>query len=193
MKQIILSSTSPRRKQLLEQVGLACKIVPSNYEEKLNPRLKPKGQAEFLSKAKAKAVAEKFAGQEVIVLGFDKQIDIQGETLGKPKTVGEAKRMLQRLSGKVHTAITAFTIIDTMSSRTVTKAVETKIWVKKLTKKEIESYISSGESIDTGRVYTIEGRGGVFITKVEGDYFNVIGLPLHAVVEELKRFGLSIW
>src|SRR5688500_10670215 len=99
MKKIILASSSPRRKILLMQLGLSFVVDPSDYEEKLNPRLKPKGQAEFLSKEKAKRVASRYAEQDVIILGVDEVIDHNGETIGKPKSEEDARRILRRLSG----------------------------------------------------------------------------------------------
>lgn len=193
MKKIILASSSPRRKQLLSQIGIDFTIDPHNSEEKLNPRLKSKGQAEFLSKQKAQIIAEKHLGEEGLVLGVDSVIDFQGETLGKPKTETDARHTLHRLSGEMHTAITAFTILDLQSKRMVTKSVETKVYMRRLSKKEIDAYVRSRESMGQAGSYAIQGKGKVFVERIEGDFYNVVGLPLTALTEELKRYGVTIF
>jgi septum formation protein len=192
MKQIILASSSPRRKMLLEQIGLSCKVVPSNYEEHFNPRLKPKGQAEFLAREKAKAVAEKYRNQDVIIIAADQVIDFKGESLGKPRSSEEAERMLRRLSGERHTAITSYTILDMKTSRTVTRSVETNVYFKKLTPKEINSYVITGEPLGRAGSYAIDHLGAVLVERIDGDYYNILGLPIAQLADDLKRFGLPI-
>jgi septum formation protein len=177
----------------MEQIGLSCKVVPSHYEEHFNPRLKPKGQAEFLAREKAKAVAGRFPGQEVIIIGVDQVMDFRGESLGKPKSLVDAERMLIRLNGQMHTAINAYTIIDTKSSKIVTRSVETKVYFKKLTMKEIKAYVATKEPLGRVGSYGIDRRGGTLIERIEGDYYNIVGLPLAALVDDLKRFGVTIF
>lgn len=193
MKKIILASQSPRRKMLLNQIGVNFIVISGTYEEKLNPRLKPKGQAEFLSKEKAKEVVMKFFGEDVVILGVDEVIDFYGETIGKPKSEDDAKRILRKLSGKMHKTVTAFTLIDARTKRSVTKSVETNVYMKKLTKKEIDWYVATKEPMDKAGSYGIDGKGAAFIEKIEGDFYGVVGLPLHALSEELKRFGITIY
>lgn len=193
MKKIILASTSPRRKKLLSQIGLSFTVVPSHYEEKLNPRLKAKGQAEFLSKEKAKAVAIKYTDQDVVIISADQVIQFKDETLGKPKSVEDARRVLRRMSGTSHLVVTAFTIIDTGKKTTSTKTVETKVFMKKLSAREIDTYVASGEPMGRAGAYAIEERGGAFVQKIEGDFYNVVGLPLCVLTEELKKYGVVIF
>ncbi len=192
-KKIILASQSPRRKALMQQIGLDFSVIPSQYEEKLNPRLKPKGQAELLSREKANEVMHQFQGEDVIILAADSVIDFRGETIGKPKSTDDAKRILRRLSGEMHEVITAFTLIDARTKRTVTKSVATKVFMKKLTKKELDGYIATNEPMDKAGAYGIQEMGAVFVERIEGDFYGVVGLPIQALTEELKRFGVMLY
>jgi septum formation protein len=191
MKTIILASSSPRRKKLLEQIGLPVKVDPSAIVETLNPRLKPRSQVEQLSLEKATAVAGKYPN--ALILAADTVVVFQNEIIGKPSTPEEAKRILGKLSGVSHTVITGFTIIDSEKNKTLTKSVETTVHFKKLSKKEIENYVATGEPMDKAGAYGIQEKGAVFIERIEGDFFTVVGLPLHVVVDAFKRFGVSIF
>lgn len=191
MKQIILASTPPRRRQLLEQIGLTVKVVPSNFDEKLNPRLKPRSQVELLAQGKAEAIAKDYP--DAIVIAADTVIILNDEIIGKPASVDAAKQVLRRYSGKCHSVFTGFCIIDTINKKSVTKSIETLVCFKKLTQKEIDGYAASGEVLDKAGGYGIQGKGAALIERIEGDYFNVVGLPLSVLVEELKRFGVTIW
>lgn len=191
MKQITLASASPRRRELLEQIGLHVKVVPSKILEKLNPRLKPVGQAKALSLQKAEEVARKYT--DAIIIGADTIVAINDEILGKPRDLREAKRMLRKLSGKTHTVITGFTIINTQKKKSITKAIETKVSMKSLSKKEINWYIKNEDLLDKAGAYAIQGKGSIFIEKIEGDYFNIVGLPLFSVAKELKKFSVLFY
>jgi septum formation protein len=189
-KQIILASTSPRRKALLKQIGLEFIIVPSDIEEKLNPRYKPRRQAEILSLQKAESVALK--QKHALIISADTLVALNDEIFGKPKDRKDAKRMLGVLSGTTHSIFTGFTIIDTDTKKTVTKSIETKVTFKKLTAKEIQSYLATPEPYDKAGAYAIHLMAAVFVEKIEGDFFGAVGLPLHLLAEELKRFGVKI-
>ena len=152
--------------------------------------LKPHELAQKISLEKAKVVASKH--QNVIVIAADTFIVFGGQILGKPHTEKEARQMLEAISGKSHSVITGFTIIDTDKNKTLSKSVETKVYIKKLTLAEIDSYLKSKEPLDKAGAYAIQGLGAVFVEKIEGDYFNVIGLPLSALTEALKEFGINI-
>ena len=190
MKEVILASASPRRKELLEKIGLRFKVEPSNYEEDIPSELEPHELAQKISLEKAKVVASKH--QNVIVIAADTFIVFGGQILGKPHTENEARKMLEAISGKSHSVITGFSIIDTSKNKTLSKSVETKIYVRKLTLAEIDAYVKSKEPLDKAGAYAIQGLGAVFVEKIEGDYFNVIGLPLSALTEALKEFGINI-
>jgi septum formation protein len=190
MKKIILASGSPGRKALLSQIGLQFEIDKSNYEEDMSLSMEPNELAKHLSLGKAKDVAQRH--ENSIIIAADTFCVLGKEILGKPHTTENAKIMLQKLSGKAHSVITGFTIIDTETGKEISKAVETKVFFASATEKDIDDYISSGEPLDKAGAYAMQHRGGVFVEKIEGDYFNIIGLPLPPLVEELKNFGVNI-
>jgi len=185
-----LASQSPRRKQLLEQIGLKFEIDPSNYEEDMSLKMEPNKLAEFLSLGKAKDVARRH--KDSIIISADTIVAIDGEVFGKPKTSERAKYMLQKLSGRGHSVITGFAIIDTETGKEISKSVETKVYFKNLSEKEIDAYIATGEPLDRGGGYAIQGLAALFVEKIEGDYFNIVGLPILALTTELKNFGINI-
>jgi septum formation protein len=190
VKTIVLASASPRRKEMLEQLGLKFEVEPSNHIEDIQPRLKPHELAKAISQKKALAVASR--RRNAIIIAADTIGVLEGKILGKPKTAEEAGKMLAALSGKSHLVITGFTILDTSDNRSASKSVETRVYVKKLSPEEINSYIASGEPLDKAGAYAIQGLGATIIERVEGDYFNVVGLPLSTVVESLKKFGVRV-
>jgi septum formation protein len=190
MKTIILASASPRRKSLLEQIGLKFKVDPSDYEEKLEPGRDPREQAQMISLAKAESVASRHKNS--IIIAADTFGVLNGKIIGKPHTEKEAKIMLKELSGKSHTVITGFTIIDTGNNKKISKSTETRVYFRELTPDEIDWYVSSGEPLDKAGAYAIQGLGAVVVEKIEGDYNNVIGLPLSDVTEALKEFGVNV-
>ena len=190
MKRIILASSSPRRKEILEITGLVFEVIPSNYEENMNNDIPPVELAKELSKGKAEKVAMKH--DNAIVIGADTFIALGNEVLGKPQNESDAIAMLQRLSGNSHSVITGLTIIDSSSDKTISEAVETKVYFKKLSNAEIQAYVSSGEPMGKAGSYAIQGLGSIFIEKIEGDYFNVKGLPLSNLVEKLKKFKVFV-
>ena len=190
MKTIILASASPRRKEILEKTGLKFKVDASDYEEEINYSLRPHELARFLSREKAKAIVNKYTN--ALIIAADTFIVFKDKILGKPHTEEEAKRMLNMLNNNTHSVITGFTIIDTNDNKKLSGSVETKVCFKKLTMKEIESYIKSKEPLDKAGAYAIQGLGAVIVKKIEGDYFNVMGLPLSTLMESLKKFGIYV-
>jgi len=189
MKAIILASKSPRRKELLKQLGINFNTDPSDYQEEKDSDLKPCEFAEYLSLQKAKNVALRH--KDSIIIAADTFVVFEGRILGKPSSEKEARIMLSEMSGKSHSVITGFTIMDTETGKSVSKSVETKIYFKNLSPEEINSYITSKEPMDKAGSYAIQGLGGTLIEKVEGDYYNVVGLPLTALAEELKNFRIE--
>jgi len=177
------------RKEILEKTGLPFIIDPSNSDEDMTQNLEPKDLAKALSLAKAKDVAKRH--KNAIVIGADSIITLNGKVLGKPHTEERAIEMLTELSGSIHSAITGYTIIDTDSGKIVSDAVETKIYFRKLTQDEIKNYVATGKPLDKAGAYAIQGKGALFVEKIEGDYYNIMGLPLSAVVEKLKEFKLQ--
>jgi septum formation protein len=190
MKKLILASASPRRKEILESVGLKFGICVSNYEEDLGMKKEPRTLARFLSRKKAEEVADKH--KNAIIIAADTFIVFRDKLLGKPHTAKEAVRMLTMLNGKAHSVITGFTVLDTGTKKRVSKSVETKVYFRKLTQKEIKAYVNTKEPLDKAGAYAIQGLGALFVEKIEGDFLNVVGLPLAALSETLKGFGINI-
>jgi len=190
MKRIILASASPRRRELLAQIGLKFEVEPSEYPEETTTKLKPEALVRFLSRAKARAVAPVYS--DSLIIAADTIGVIDGEVIGKPESPEAAKRMLKRLSGKTHQVITGFTLLDTASGRIITRTVKTEVTFNKLSRAEIDAYVKTGEPLDKAGAYAIQGIGAVLVKEIKGDYFNVMGLPLSAVAQALKRFGVKV-
>ena len=189
-RKIILASASPRRKEILGKTGLKFSVDAGDYKEDMDLALKPRQLARFLSSEKAKAVAVKYAS--ALVIAADTFIVFQGSLLGKPHTREEARRMLTLLNGRQHSVLTGFTVIDTRTGKKLSRSVETKVFFKKMTGQEIESYVKTGEPLDKAGAYAIQGFGAVLVKKIEGDYFNVMGLPLRSLTGVLRKFGVSV-
>ncbi len=190
MKRIVLASASPRRRELLEKLGLKFEVAPSNCPEDNNIG-DPHELVKAIALQKASSVAARYRG--VIVIGADTIGVLDGRILGKPRGAEEAKRMLESLGGKRHAVITGLAIIDTGTGKTLTHSVETSVYFRKLAAAEIEAYVRSGEPLDKAGAYAIQGLGAVLVERIEGDYYNVIGLPLSALAECLKQFGIDVF
>jgi septum formation protein len=187
---VILASASPRRKELLRLAGLKFRVVASDYEESLDLGLKPRELAKHLSLEKALSVSRKYG--DALIIAADTFIVFRGKLLGKPHTTAEAVRMLTLLSGKVHTVITGYAVLDAQTGKRISRAVETRVWFRRLTAAEIKAYVRTGEPLDKAGAYAIQGRGSLIVRKIEGDYFNVIGLPLASLADTLKNFGITL-
>jgi septum formation protein len=189
-RKIILASASPRRKEIFKKTGLKFEVDESGCDEKMNRDLKPHALARSLSRAKAKDVARRH--RNALVIAADTIVISGRKIFGKPGGEEQAREMLKTLSGKAHVVITGFTIIDTAGNKEVSRSVETKVYVKRLSADEIDAYISSGEPFGKAGAYGIQGLGAVIVKKIEGDFFNVMGLPLNALAESLKKFGVHV-
>ncbi|MFH1958036.1 MAG: Maf family protein [bacterium] len=190
MKNIILASKSPRRIALLRKIGLKFKVEASRYSENLNLKLNPRLLARVLSAGKAEDVAARH--KNAIIIAADTVVVSGKKILGQPRSKTEAKKMLKMLSGRSHKVITGFTIMDTATGRKISGAEETKVFFRKLSGEEIESYVNSGEPMGKAGAYAVQGLGAVIVRRIEGDYFNVVGLPLNSLTEALKKFGVSV-
>jgi septum formation protein len=190
MRKIVLASSSPRRKQLLKQIGLDFIVDASFVDEVLNPRLHPRKQVAVLSLQKAEEVAKRYA--DALIIAADTMVAIDDQLLGKPKDVKEAKRMLQRLSGRSHVVVTGFTVWDTKTKRRVTKSSEARVFFKKLSQREIDAYVRQENVLDKAGSYGVQGVGAVLIERIEGDYFTAVGLPLQLLYRELRKFGVEV-
>lgn len=190
MKKIVLASASPRRKELLEQIGLQFEVEPSNHDEESRPGLTPHELARSLSIEKAQVVAKNY--RDAIIIAADTFIVLGERILGKPNTDAEATEMLTFLNGKPHSVITGFTILNTNDAKSVTQSVETTVHMKNLLPEEIEAYVATKEPIGKAGAYAIQGLGAVIVERIEGDYSNVVGLPLGVLAESLKEFNIHI-
>ena len=188
--EIVLASASTRRKELLEKISLHFTVDPSDYPEAAYFELKPHERAKQVSLEKARAVAARHSN--ALIIAADTFIVSAGQVMGKPHSPNEAKRMLKALSGRSHVAITGFTILDTTNGKTLSRVVETMVYMRKLSEHEIDSYVSSSEPLDKAGAYAIQGLGSVLIDKIEGDYYNVMGLPLSTFAQALKSFGVHV-
>jgi septum formation protein len=190
MKKLILASASPRRKELLQKIGLKFEVDASNCAEEIDPAALPEELVRRISIDKAKAVASRH--QNVVIIAADTIGVIGKKLLGKPHSTAEARKMLGQISGKSHLVITGLTVLDTATDKIITKTVTTKVYIKKLTPLEIDAYVATGEPLDKAGAYGIQGLGAVIVERIEGDYYNVVGLPLFTLTEVLKEFGISV-
>jgi septum formation protein len=190
MKKIILASASPRRAELLRQIGIEFTVDPAIGPELPFTGGDPHEYARMLSMNKAKQVAP--CHPAALIIAADTFGMIAGQFIGKPHTATEAVKMLAGLSGRSHAVITGFTVLNTKTGKCISHSVETTVRFRRLTRKEIESYAASGEPLDKAGAYAIQGKGAVLVESIEGDYSNVVGLPLAALAEALKDFGVDV-
>ncbi len=191
MKNIILGSTSPRRKALLELINLPFDVMASDYKEDMTLNMPPSELAQFLAKGKADSVVEKSG--DGIVIGADTIISINGEVMGKPKDEIEAKAMLQKLSGNTHEVITGVAMIEKPGGKTVTVSSISKVTFKAIPEHEIDAYVASGAPMHRAGAYGIQDLGSLFIENIDGDYYGIMGLPIFTIAEMLKEFDVDIW
>lgn len=183
---IVLASASPRRRELLAQVGILPEIIPSKVEE-LVDQTDPKKVVMGLSQQKAEDVA---AGCEkgTIVIGADTVVSVRDKILGKPRDIEEAVRMVTMLQGDVHQVYTGVTLILCGENiRMISYVEKTDVWVYSMTAGEILQYAACGEPMDKAGAYGIQGRFAAYIQRIDGDYSNVVGLPLGRTCQELKK------
>lgn len=188
---IILASNSPRRKELLRQIGLDFRVDPADVDESVLPGESPEGYAVRVALDKARAAAAR-AGTG-IVIAADTIVVLNEEILGKPAGPGDAERMLKLLSGNVHRVITGLAVMDAATGKALTRASITRVWFRSLTLPEIISYVATGEPLDKAGAYGIQERGALLVDKIEGCYFNVVGLPLSLLGELLLSFGVDVF
>ncbi len=189
-RMIILASASPRRKELLSLTGLRFEVDPGDYKEDMSLNLKPHELARFLSLEKAKSVEWKY--ENAIIIAADTFVILGERILGKPKNSEDAREMLLFLEGRTHSVITGFTILSTRIDKSLSRSIETRVTFRKFTGKEIDAYVRTGEPLDKAGAYAIQGLGSILVKKIEGDYYNIMGLPLSALCESLKGFGIMI-
>jgi len=192
MNRIILASSSPRRKELLSQlIGNNFEIINSKYEENNNLQFSPSKLVKEHAYGKARDVANKL--ENGIVIGCDTLVFYESHVLGKPKTVEKTKEMLIMLSGKEIKVLSGICMIDTKKNIVLIESVVTKLNVKILSKEEIENYVKFESPSDKAGGFGIQDRGATFIEKINGDYNNIVGLPLFKLNEMFKELGVDIY
>ena len=186
-ERLILASGSPRRRELLSQIGIKTEVIPSYADEKTD-LAEPKWIVEELSERKCSDVAKDIPSG--VILGADTVVAIEGMILGKPADKEEAKRMLKMLSGRTHHVYTGVTIIKKAAGDIVGKVTfsrEAAVVFAELEESEIDEYIATGEPMDKAGAYGIQGYFAKYVERIDGEYSNVVGLPLAAVYSELKK------
>ena len=197
MKKIILGSASPRRRELLSQIGLEFEVVISHKEECYKSTV-PEEIVKELALMKAENAASELEDRgglnDTVVIGADTIVVLDHQILGKPKDEKDAYQMLSDLQGRAHQVYTGAAILDFGhdGKRDVcVHAVETKVYVHEMDRQEILSYINTGEPMDKAGAYGIQGKFAAYIDKIEGDYYNVVGLPVSYVYQQLKKIGIA--
>ncbi len=189
---IILASASPRRKQLLEQIGLQFSIEPSQADETIDPAETPEQAVCRLSLAKAQEICAATQSSARWIIGSDTIVVRSGMILGKPRDREHARSMLRQLSGAEHQVVSGIAIIDRLDGQQFVEAVSTRVRFRKLSADEIDRYIATGEADDKAGAYAIQGLGVCFVAGIEGSYSNVVGLPLCRLTLALKEMGVPL-
>jgi septum formation protein len=190
MMRLILASTSPRRREILSLLGVPFEAIDPPFEEIISESL-PIDQ-EVFEFAAGKALSVAATHRDAIVIGSDTMISIDGEKLGKPKDVAEAKRMLRELGGKSHRIYTAVAIVDGAGGQGLRGIEEVSVRMRAYSEQEIEDYIACGESLDKAGAYSIQGEGSRLIESIDGDYLAAVGLPLRPIAGYLKSRRIDI-
>lgn len=186
---IILASNSPRRRELLEQVGITgFQVISPDVDERVEPGLPPAGMVEELSLRKARAAADK-TGPDGLIIAADTVVALDGAVLGKPRDGADAFAMLSALSGREHRVYTGVTVLG--GGRAATEHEETAVCFRELAPVEIWGYIATGEPMDKAGAYGIQGVGALLVRGIRGDYCNVVGLPVFRLGRMLARFGVE--
>ncbi len=198
MYQIILASESPRRKEIMEMMGIPFRAIASNVEETVQES-EPDRLVEALAALKAEHIFsnveyEEREDQDSIIIGADTMVFYDGQALGKPQNEAEACKMLQMLSGSTHEVYTGVHIIlwSAGKKQVITFAECTRVFVQPMSMKQIEDYVATGEPMDKAGAYGIQGRFGIHIRGIEGDYYNVVGFPIAKIYEILFTKGIDI-
>jgi septum formation protein len=183
---IVLASASPRRRELLELVGIAYTAIPADIDESIQGDESPVTHAERLARGKAAVVAAQHP--DALVIAADTIVVLDGEIMGKPRTQDDARRMLSALSGATHTVVTGMTCVYNGETESAVETVS--VTFRTLTDAEIREYIATGEPMDKAGAYGIQGYGATIVRRIDGDYFAVMGLSLVTLVELMQRLGI---
>lgn len=186
---MILASNSPRRKAILEQLGLNV-IIKTKEIEEISHKSTINEKIKEISEKKGENVAKEHPNE--FVVSADTMVEIDGIILGKPKNRDDAKKMLKKISGKKHNVLTAFSLFNINKNIKITEIVKSQVYFRKLDNDEIEWYLDSGEAMDKAGSYGVQGLGAIFIERIEGDFFSIMGFPVNRFVDILKRLEINI-
>ena len=188
---LILASKSPRRRELLAQMGLTdFEIHPALGEELAQPEMTPPELVQALALHKEHEVAQAFAQAGDVVIGADTIVVLDGQVLGKPHDEAHALAMLTALSGREHHVYTGVAVLQ--DGRALVQAEDTAVWFRNASEGELRRYIATGEPMDKAGAYGIQGRGGLLVSRIQGDYTNVVGLPIVRLASMLAQFGVTV-
>ena len=190
-KKLILASASPRRKELLENLGYVFQTIPADIDETISDTKSPEDIVKELALQKATYVANS-VNYPAIIIGSDTIVVVDNTILGKPENNEDAYNMLKMLSGRAHQVISGIAIIDNKSNKNIVDSVSSDVYFRTLSIEEITSYVKTGEPMDKAGAYAIQGLASTFIEKINGCYNNIVGLPIFKVTQALKEFDLDI-
>ncbi|MDE7262649.1 MAG: Maf family protein [Oscillospiraceae bacterium] len=192
MPRIILASQSPRRRQLLAQTGLTdFTVLVPQADESCGPGVSPEEAVCSISRKKCQAAQALAGDPEALIISADTMVFLDGMRLGKPRDEADAFAMLSSLSGRTHHVCTGVTV--SQGSRTETRAETTAVTFRPITEREIWAYIRTGDPMDKAGSYGVQGKAALFVSGIQGDYFNVMGLPLHLLGQMLADFGVDLF
>ena len=190
---VILASASPRRLDLLRQVGIEPEIEPSHVEEVITSTV-PDQVVMELSRQKAEDIAALHTGEDAVVIGADTVVAYDGKILGKPKDEADAVRMIRSFQGKVHQVYTGVTVLIKKNGKweDISFSESTDVSFYPVSDEEIRTYIASGEPMDKAGSYGIQGGFGIYVKEIRGEYTNVVGLPVGRLFYEMKKHGIEL-
>lgn len=189
-KEIVLASTSPRRRQVIELLGQKVLVVGSDYQEVVDPKLSHDNLVKFLALGKAQAVAKQHP--KAVIISADTMVSFKGKIIGKPNNEQEATEMMQMFSGKSFKVITGTVVLDASTGKKVIGVTDIIITFKKLSTKQIAEYVKTKEPYDKAGGFNLQGGGFNLIAKINGDFTHGLGLPMTFVFNALKKLGVVI-
>lgn len=188
--QFVLASASPARRRLLQNAGIEPVVCKSNFDESQVQHCDPEELVQVLARCKAETVAPQF--EDALVLGCDSVLGMEGKIHGKPKTPDEAIARWQEMRGSVGLLYTGHALIDTRAGRSLVRCAISKVYFARVSDREIEAYVATGEPLNCAGSFALEGRGGLFVEKIEGCHHNVIGLSLPLLREAIAELGYQV-
>ncbi len=193
--QLYLASRSPRRRELLQTIGLEPLVMPTDVDERRGPGETASSQVRRLAQAKGRRAASRLQPSDAagVILAADTIVLIDGECLGKPADPGEARSMLQRLSGRAHEVLTGVFLTRTDDGRSTCGVECTRVYFRPYDERAVLAYVATGEPLDKAGSYGIQGCGSVLCERIEGSWSNVVGLPLERLPGWMESIGIDVW